>query len=105
MQAIEAQKPEPWNKGLKYGKANWIRHENLNLYRNIHKKVVKLFGKPMQCEDCKNDTLKRYHWANIDGRYSFNRSDWKRLCPKCHAKLDMVNQKGLKKHESAQIIL
>lgn len=87
--AHSAPKPEPWNKGQR----NAVKLlYNKNLYRNIHKKAVKLFGKPMQCEDCKRSDLQRFHWANISDKYILERSDWKRLCPKCHSWFDKTKK-------------
>lgn len=89
-----ATKPEPWNKGLRYGRANWIRLKDLNRYRNIHKRITRKFGKLSYCEDCKREDLKIYHWANLSGRYLVDRSDWRRLCPKCHMRMDKPNEQG-----------
>lgn len=71
------------NKAEKHGL--W-RGENVS-YKVLHKWVSRNYGIEMKCEDCGIDTLKRYHWANL-GTYNRERKNWKRLCPKCHYKLD-----------------
>ena len=88
-------KPPSWNKGLRYGKSNWLRINNPNLYRNIHKRITRKFGKTKQCEVCKRVDLKIYHWANKSSQYLEKREDWIRLCPTCHMRLDKPNQQGM----------
>ena len=58
-------------------------------YAALHEWVRKNFGQPPVCEDCGKKNLfgQSIHWANISGQYKRVRSDWKRLCPKCHRKL------------------
>lgn len=55
-------------------------------YIYLHKKVYKLFGKPNTCEECGVTNLygRQIHWANVSGNYLLTRSDWRRLCVKCH---------------------
>lgn len=59
----------------------------LSEYKYIHYKVGVLFGKLEQCENCGKDGLtgRKIHWANITGVYDTNRSNWRRLCVRCHA--------------------
>jgi len=88
---------EPWNKGLEYGKSNWLRKENPKEYRNLHSRIERKFGKPNFCEICKrtdNDTI--YDWANISNEYKENRGDWQRLCRKCHNQSDYAKNEYLK---------
>lgn len=58
-------------------------------YGGIHDWMTYNYGQPKKCEQCgsKNENT-RYHWANISGEYKRDRSDWVRLCPKCHYKYD-----------------
>ena len=47
------------------------------------------FGKNKKCVECGiNDPNKRYHWANISGKYKRDIKDFKRLCAKCHRNFD-----------------
>ena len=59
-------------------------------YRCLHLWIERKLGKPNFCEMCRNGKLKsnRYHWANINHTYKRNLLDWKRLCSKCHGKID-----------------
>lgn len=105
----------PWNKGLKTGivpksafkkgkpsiefakkrdenrprgeRAYQWKGEDVG-YRDIHHWIEKQLGKPMRCQDCKDSTRSRYHWANVSGEYKRDIIDWKRLCVPCHMKLD-----------------
>lgn len=63
-------------------------------YRGIHAWVVNNFGQPNKCENCRKISRgHNMHWANISGKYTRNRSDWKRLCSKCHGEFDKVKRK------------
>lgn len=66
-------------------------------YGAIHKYAANHFENKNECEDCGISGL--LHWANISGEYRRDRSDWKILCPKCHAAFDKKNGKkfGVKK--------
>ncbi len=57
-------------------------------YRSKHARITRRFGQPQFCEKCRTKKAKRYEWANISGKYKIERSDWKRLCTKCHQKMD-----------------
>lgn len=59
-------------------------------YKHIHYRVGVVFGKPDTCEICGMSGLtgKSIHWANATGVYDEDRSNWKRLCAKCHAIFD-----------------
>ncbi len=56
-------------------------------YTAIHKRVIKLFGKPDKCDDC-GSIKSRIEWSNVSGKYLLIRSDWKKRCVKCHRKFD-----------------
>lgn len=62
-------------------------------YRALHYRIYSLFGKPNKCEYCNMENQKKYEWANISGMYTLQRSDWRRLCTKCHRKLDDHSKK------------
>lgn len=83
----------PWNDGLSYGKSNWFRKNDIKGYKALHHRIGKVYGKPMKCEHCNREDLSRYHWANVSGQYLEERSDWIRLCPRCHYKYDGSQQK------------
>lgn len=55
-------------------------------YQALHQWIRKHFGSPTVCEDCGASNLKgrKIHWANKSGKYLRVRSDWKRICVKCH---------------------
>ena len=57
-------------------------------YGVIHSWMAKKYGKPKQCESCGITTAACFDWANISGRYLRDRTDWKRLCRRCHMKED-----------------
>ena len=56
-------------------------------YAALHIRVQKIRGNPKKCEDCETKTAKRYEWASISKKYH-DINDYKRLCKKCHLKLD-----------------
>lgn len=64
-------------------------------YRSLHNWIVRRLGKPHNCKQCGNQTLRhrQYHWANISGKYKRDLKDWMRLCVKCHLLFDR-NQKN-----------
>lgn len=70
----------------------------LEQYKTLHYVISKLYGKPTQCENCGKNNLfgKQIHWANISGRYTKIRSDWKRLCARCHYKFDNQEKRKIK---------
>ncbi len=59
-------------------------------YHGLHKWVVRVLGNPNKCEHCKNIFLKpkSIQWANKSQQYKRLKSDWVRLCIKCHADYD-----------------
>ncbi len=56
-------------------------------YHAKHTWLTKTYGKPKKCDDC-GVTKVRIEWANISHKYQRKRSDYKRLCNKCHYKFD-----------------
>ena len=82
-----------WNKNLTWGNSAWLRKNNPNKYRNIHKKIYELFGSPKKCKECgKIGNNRQIHWANTNGQYLIKRKDWIRLCVKCHIVFDKSNK-------------
>lgn len=62
-------------------------------YNTLHQRVRVLYGKPSLCEHCGTTDAKAYDWANISGKYTtIDRSDWKRLCRKCHIEFDGISE-------------
>lgn len=59
-------------------------------YQALHSWISRTLGKPSTCEECKLTNLfnHKIHWANLSGKYKRELTDWKRLCAKCHLKLD-----------------
>lgn len=57
-------------------------------YATLHDRIRDMFGTPSKCEHCKTTESKRFEWANISREYKFERSDWARLCCKCHRRYD-----------------
>lgn len=59
-------------------------------YVDVHKWAYRYWGAPMTCEFCNETKQSNYsiHWANISGEYKRERSDWLRLCAKCHYHYD-----------------
>lgn len=63
-------------------------------YRGVHAWIVLRHGQPRRCEECGKDGLtgRQIHWANISDKYSRDRSDWRRLCAKCHKAFDRLKR-------------
>lgn len=59
-------------------------------YHALHRWISNNYGKPNRCDDCGDNKLpsSKYQWANINGLYKRDISDWKRLCLSCHRKVD-----------------
>ena len=59
-------------------------------YRSKHNWIENHYGKPTTCEHCQKTNLSGHNiqWANISGKYLRIRTDWLRLCAKCHAVFD-----------------
>lgn len=78
-------------------------------YRSIHEWLRRHFGKPIKCEnlnciyprkDNKGRLMRqptRYKWAKKEGReYTRDRNDYLQLCPSCHRKYDLPEQRSTK---------
>jgi len=105
--------PEPWNKGkttpkevkekqrqakLKNPVRYWLGKKRLHMtdekhwmwkgddagYRAKHQWIEKMKGKACMCEDCGVRGLNRYHWHNLDKKYTRELNKYKQLCPTCH---------------------
>lgn len=62
-------------------------------YKSLHKRISKRFGTPKECLHCKTtDPALRYEWANISKDYKEDRSDWIRLCKRCHSIYDRTGR-------------
>jgi hypothetical protein len=59
-------------------------------YGAYHYKVRIIRGSPKKCQDCGTTKAKKFEWANLTGHYE-NEWDYKRLCTRCHCKLDKKN--------------
>lgn len=59
-------------------------------YRGLHTWIQRELGIPDTCEHCGKKSLKgrQIHWANKSRTYKREKSDWIRLCVKCHRKYD-----------------
>lgn len=62
-------------------------------YKGIHLWATRKFGRPQKCEHCEDIEKGKYCWANKSGEYKRDRSDWIRLCYKCHYAYDF-GEKG-----------
>jgi len=64
-------------------------------YRGIHNWIERELGNPKKCDNCGKDNLIGHyiHWSNISGKYKRIKSDWRRLCAKCHKQFDIKNVK------------
>lgn len=102
-----------WNKGKKLtekqkekmrgpricitGENNYQWKGQFASYSAIHSWMVRNYGKPTHCENCKRlktkTDYKIFDWANISGKYIRKREDWKMLCKSCHKLFD--NKKRL----------
>lgn len=64
-------------------------------YRAIHQWIQRKLGFPRKCEKCGKVKTKGHgiHWANKSRKYKRIKSDWIRLCAKCHGKYDTGHKK------------
>jgi len=69
--------------------ANWCGDKAS--YSAKHDWVRRWMGAPQACAKCGKDNLKKtqYHWANISHTYKRDRTDWVRLCVRCHKLYDL----------------
>ena len=96
---------KPWNRGVKYNKAQRQKLNlsglkldrgffkgkfNKNTYGNIHDWIRKTKGEAKKCKCCgRNDC--RIEWANKDHSYKANEKDYIAMCCKCHRHYDYDN--------------
>lgn len=74
-----------WNFSRRQG---WGKKDKTE-YKRIHEFISRTKGRPSFCTECGNTKKSRYHWANIDGKYTRDPNDYKALCVPCHYKFDM----------------
>lgn len=81
-------KKTPWLTKIGTNNRNW-KGKNAS-YRTKHRWMVNHYGQPTTCEHCQTGNLTGHqiHWANISGEYRRDRTDWLRLCSKCHGLFD-----------------
>lgn len=94
-----------WNKGngeyaKKLGFGKWMKGQHRQNskswkgdsvgYTALHEWLYRWLGQPNTCENCGKSGLTGHqiHWANKDHEYRRNRTDWIRLCAKCHKNYD-----------------
>lgn len=86
-----------WNKGRKFpersGENNVGWKGEDAKYAAIHMWIRRVKGKPVICEHC-GAKKRKFHWANIDHKYSRNKDDYISLCVPCHRKYDYHNLKN-----------
>jgi hypothetical protein len=90
-----------WMKGSHWSEESKLRFkdrvgEKANAWKGesagkiaVHMWITSRKGSPDYCEHCGKTGKGRYHWSNIDHKYSRNLDDYTRLCPSCHMKYDM----------------
>lgn len=93
-----------FSKGDNVGKKNvmWVGHKAK--YGTVHDYISYHYGQPQICEHCDSVNLgsRKHQWANISGEYRRDRSDWLRLCAKCHFVYDK-RYLTLSKYQKAKI--
>ena len=62
-------------------------------YGAVHDWLNLHFGKPRFCEHCGTKSAKKYEWANISKEHKRERTNWLRLCTRCHHKYDESRKK------------
>ena len=62
-------------------------------YGTKHDWISGNYGRPTTCEHCQANNLTghKIHWANKNGQYLRDRTNWLRLCAKCHGLYDKQN--------------
>jgi len=95
---------KPWNDGIEFTAIKNEKHPfwkgDKVGYNALHQWLNRNYGKESICEYCGTKKSKRYEWANITGKYLRDRKNWKRLCSKCHHKLDDITNRGWKTRKS-----
>lgn len=72
-------------------------------YSALHEWVTRQLGSPRKCETCGSKRAVRYEWANISGEYKRLVSDWRRLCKKCHNRLDQPGYRSPKNRKGSSL--
>jgi hypothetical protein len=57
-------------------------------YHGIHKWIGRHLGKPNKCDICGTEKSKKFEWASKNHEYKRIKSNWLRLCTKCHRNYD-----------------
>jgi hypothetical protein len=88
------QRPIEWTKSQTekvMGEKNYAWKGQKVSYRGLHAWVRRKLGKPTICSHCsKTDTRPRIiQWANVDGKYRRELSDYISLCASCHKIYDL----------------
>ena len=71
--------------------SNW-KGDNAG-YTSKHDWIKRWYGRPNLCDHCGTEDAKKFEWANISGEYKRDRTDWYRLCTRCHRKFDDMDSK------------
>ena len=62
-------------------------------YSGIHKWIVRVAGQPSLCEECGDNSDRKYQWADLSsnpkGIFKKDRANWKRMCIPCHKRYDL----------------
>jgi len=74
----------PWNIGVPS-----VLKKNNPSYDALHEWVERWLGKSSICMFCGGNI--NLEWANKSGKYLREKSDWFRLCKKCHCRYDYEN--------------
>jgi len=61
-------------------------------YAGVHRWIKRVKGQPQECEEC-TTTEGLIDWSNISGEYKRDVDDWRRLCRKCHIRVDNSSEK------------
>ena len=63
---------------------------NSRQYNTLHKVIGRYWTKTGVCEIC--DTETKTEWADKNGNYCYDRSEWLELCRKCHYIYDSLRR-------------
>jgi len=88
------------HKGLGKGEKNGMWKGEKAGCSSKHCWINDNYGRPPACEHCQigNLTGHKIHWANISGEYKRERTDWLRLCVKCHCLFDKQNKTHVRRN-------
>lgn len=68
-----------------------------------HQWISANYGKPHKCENCGSENAPMYHWHSVSGAYLREKSDYERLCAKCHWRIHHPNGWLIIRNEKGQI--